>query len=403
MNEHSDIPVLDVDPYAPENLADPYPMHTLMRDTGPVVRLKAYPTVVVCARHQEIHAVFNNAQTFISGAGVGLANFNTEEPFRPKSLILEADAPLHTATRAILSRIMSPKTVMQIRADFAVEADRILDQALERNQANGSIDWMAEVANRFPLKVFADSVGVQEQGRENLLLYGDMVFNSMGPRNEVFEKSVERVVPVTQWIMQQCDRAMLRPGGFGDQIWQAAEAGEITMEQAPMLVRSLLSAGLDTTINSLGNAIYALAHHPEEYAKLHADPSLARQAFEEALRWESTVQTFFRTANTDCEIAGIPIQAQTKVLCMLASANRDPRKWPNADTYDIARKPVGHTAFGTGIHGCVGQAIARLEGELILTALAKRVKRIEFAGPHSRRLNNTLRAFDTLPVRLVAA
>ncbi len=85
MNEHSDIPVLDVDPYAPENLADPYPMHTLMRDTGPVVRLKAYPTVVVCARHQEIHAVFNNAQTFISGAGGGLANFNTEEPFRPSS------------------------------------------------------------------------------------------------------------------------------------------------------------------------------------------------------------------------------------------------------------------------------------------------------------------------------
>ena len=403
MNEHSDIPVLDIDPYAPENLADPYPMHALMRDTGPVVRLKAYPTVVVCARHQEIHAVFNNAQTFISGAGVGLANFNVETPFRPKSLILEADAPLHTATRAVLSRIMSPKTVMQIRADFAVEADRILDRALERHQVQGTIDWMAEVATPFPLKVFADSVGVQEQGRENLLLYGDMVFNSMGPRNEVLEKSVERVVPVTQWIMQQCDRAMLRPGGFGDLIWQAAEAGEITMEQAPMLVRSLLSAGLDTTINSLGNAIYALAHHPDEYAKLHADPTLARQAFEEALRWESTVQTFFRTANTDCEIAGIPIQAQTKVLCMLASANRDPRKWPDADTYDIARKPVGHTAFGTGIHGCVGQAIARLEGELILTALAKRVKHIEFAGPYSRRLNNTLRAFDELPVRLVAA
>ncbi|OJU86515.1 MAG: cytochrome [Burkholderiales bacterium 66-5] len=403
MNENSGIPVLDVDPYSAENLTDPYPMHALMRSAGPVVRLKDYPTVVACARHQETHAVFNDAQTFISGAGVGLANFNIEKPFRPRSLILEADAPLHTATRAVLSRIMSPKTVMQIRASFAQEAERLLDKALELNAANGSIDWMAVVANPFPLKVFADSIGIQEEGRENLLLYGDMVFNSMGPQNEVFTKSVERVVPVTQWIMDQCDRSKLRPGGFGDLIWQAAEAGEISMEQAPMLVRSLLSAGLDTTINSLGNAIYALGHHPQEYARLHSDPSLARPAFEEALRWESTVQTFFRTANRDCEIAGVPIAAQTKVLCMLASANRDPDKWPDADTYDIGRRPSGHMAFGSGLHGCVGQAIARLEGELILTALAKRVKGIEFAGPHTRRLNNTLRAFDTLPVRLIPA
>jgi cytochrome P450 len=195
----------------------------------------------------------------------------------------------------------------------------------------------------------------------------------------------------------------LRPGGFGDQIYQAADKGEITLEQAPMLVRSFLSAGVDTTINGLGNALFSLAHHPHEYAKLHADPSLARPAFEEALRWESTAQTFYRTAVKDTEIAGVRVQENTKVLCFLAAANRDPRKWPEPNRFNIERRPSGHMAFGSGIHGCVGQAIARLEGEAVLSALARRVKRIEVTGPHSRRLNNTLRALKTLPLRLVAA
>jgi cytochrome P450 len=97
----------------------------------------------------------------------------------------------------------------------------------------------------------------------------------------------------------------------------------------------------------------------------------------------------------------VTVPENTKVLCMLAGANRDPRKWPDPDRYDIERRPSGHMALGSGIHGCVGQAVARLEGEVVLTAIAKRVKAIEAAGPHTRRLNNTLRALDTLPLRLI--
>jgi hypothetical protein len=343
--------------------------------------------------------VLNDHANFISGAGVGLSNFNLEPPWRPKSLILEADPPLHTQTRAILSRILSPKAVIQIRAAFTEEAESLIDRCVSQ----GRIDGIRDLAQRYPLKVFPDAVGVDSDGRENLLLYGDMVFNSMGPRNELLARSAERVGPVTQWIMEHCQRERLRPGGFGDQIYQAADAGEITCEQAPMLVRSFLSAGVDTTINGIGNALFALAHHPDEYAKLHANPALARPAFEEALRWESTAQTFYRTTARDTEIAGVPVQQNTKVLCMLASANRDPRKWSDPDRYDIERRPSGHMALGSGIHGCVGQAVARLEGEVVLTALARRVKRIELDGAHTRRLNNTLRALDTLPLRLIPA
>lgn len=401
MNELQDIPVLDYDPYLPETLVDPYPMHEAVREAGAFVRLQPYPTVVASARHEQVHAVLNDHTNFVSSAGVGLSNFNLEPPFRPKSLILEADPPLHTQTRSVLSRILSPKVVMQIRSTFAAEAEALLDRCL----AKGSIDGIHDLAQPYPLKVFPDAVGLNTDGagRENLLIYGDMVFNSMGPRNELLARSAQRVGPVTDWIMAHCARENLRPGGFGDQIYQAADAGEISLEQAPMLVRSFLSAGVDTTINGIGNALYALAHHPGEYAKLHADPSLARPAFEEALRWESTAQTFFRTVGKPTAIAGLTLEQNTKVLCFLGGANRDPRKWPNPQRYDIARRPVGHVALGSGIHGCVGQAVARLEGEVVLTALAKRVKAIEVTGPHTRRLNNTLRALDTLPLRLVPA
>lgn len=399
MHETALCPELDVDPYATASLLDPYPMHEAIREAGPVVRLTPYPTLVACGRHEQVYAVLNDHAAFVSGAGVGLANFNREAPFRPKSLILEADPPQHTQMRAILSRILSPKTVMQIRQTFAAEAEALVDRCV----AQGEIDGIRDLAQPYPLKVFPDAVGLEPDGRENLLLYGDMVFNSMGPRNELLARSTERVGPVTAWIMKHCEREHLRPDGFGDQIYQAADAGEITLEQAPMLVRSFLSAGVDTTINGLGNALLSLALHPAEYARLHADPTLARPAFEEALRWESTAQTFFRTAARDTEIAGCPVAAETKVLCFLAAANRDPRKWPDPDRYDILRRPAGHMAFGSGIHGCVGQAIARLEGEVVLSALARRVKSIEPTAPHTRRLNNTLRALDTLPLRLVPA
>jgi len=398
MNTHHTAPEVDVDPYAHENLLDPYPMHERLREAGPVVRIPHYG-IYGCARHEQVQAVLGDHATWISSAGVGLANFRTEKPFRPPSLILEADPPQHTVMRAILSRILSPKAMLQVRADFQAAAEALAEACV----AKGQIDAIAELAQPYPLKVFPDAVGLDPDGREHLLAYGDMVFNSMGPRNDLLAKSAAKAAEVTAWIMEHCQRSHLRPGGFGDQIYQAADAGEITQEQAPMLVRSFLSAGVDTTINGLGNALYCLAANPEQYAKLHADPSLARGAFEEALRFESTAQTFFRTAVRDTELAGVAIPENSKIVCFLAAANRDPRKWPDADRYDISRRPAGHQAFGSGIHGCVGQTVARMEGELVLTALAKRVKAIELLRPPTRRLNNTLRAIDTMPLRLIPA
>jgi hypothetical protein len=167
-----------------------------------------------------------------------------------------------------------------------------------------------------------------------------------------------------------------------------------------LLVRSLLSAGLDTTVNGLGAAVYCLARFPDQMAKLRADPSLARNAFEEAVRFESPVQTFFRTTTRDVAIGGHTIGEGEKVLMFLGAANRDPRRWDDPDRYEITRKTSGHVGFGSGIHMCVGQLVARLEGEVMLAALARKGATFEINGPVKRRYNNTLRGLESLPITI---
>lgn len=391
-------PVLDCDPYTRENLMDPYAMHAELRDAGPVVRLSKYSCYAM-ARFEEVHAAMNDWQTYSSASGVGLDDFRKTKPWRPPSILLEVDPPLHTQTRSVMSRVMSPAAMRQKREEWQVKADHLVDDLIAR----GAFDAIADLANVFPLRVFPDAVGLRPEGRENLLPYGNMVFNSFGPRNEVFLESVANAQPVVQWIMDQCRRDMLTPGGFGAQVFEAMDRGEIDATQAPILVRSMLTAGLDTTIIGIGSMVYAFALFPDQWNILRREPALLRPAFDEVVRWASPVQTFFRTTTRDVEVAGVTIPEGEKVLMFLGAANRDPRKWSHPDDLDIRRATTGHVGFGTGIHGCVGQMVARMEADVVMTAMLKRIKTIEIVGEPVRHLNNTLRSLSSLPVRVIPA
>ena len=180
--------------------------------------------------------------------------------------------------------------------------------------------------------------------------------------------SASTVVP---WIMAKCSRAALASNGLGAKIYKAVEAGEATEEEAALLVRSFLSAGLDTTVAAISSALYLLATNPGEWRKFRADPSLAKNVFEETVRIEITDPR-------EVELGGLRIPASEKVLLLLASANRDPEHWQEPDRFDPTRRIQGHVGFGVGFHACIGQVIARMEGELLLTALAQR--RLDRAG-----------------------
>ena len=386
-------PVSEIDPFCREFFEDPSPAHHELREAGPAVRLSRYDVWAV-ARYAEVHAILNDWQTYCSSRGAGLTDFAKEKPWRPKSLVLETDPPLHDRTRRVLNRVLSASVMTRLRERFAEEADGLIDELVER----GSFDAIADLAEAYPLTVFPDAMGMTRENRHFLLAYGNIVFNSFGPRNEFFEAAVADAEPVLDWLQRQMQRDAFAPGGFGAAIHAAADTGELTPEEAPIVARSLLTAGVDTTVSGIGAAIYCLARFPQQFARLRADPSLARVAFEEAVRYETPVQTFFRTTTRPVEIGGIAVDEGEKVLMFLGAANRDPRHWERPDEYDIVRGVAGHVGFGSGIHQCVGQLLARLEGECVLSALARKAGSLEITGPIRRRYNNTLRALANLPV-----
>lgn len=392
------VPVWGLDPFDENFLDNPYEGHEELRELGPVVFLEGYG-VYGMARHEHVANALNDHATFISSAGVGLSDFRKETPWRPPSLLLEADPPEHGLARHTITKVLSPAAVRSLRETFTGEARKLFDGL----QGRDHVDGVHDIAHPFPIKVFPDAVGLPSEGRENLMTYGNMVFNGFGPRNRLFEQAMSRAEPVRAWIGAACQRENLEPDGLGAKIHEVAAADGFSSEDAALLVRSFLSAGVDTTVHGIGNALLCLAEHPDQYALLRENPSLARQTFEEVIRFEAPVQTFFRTTTRDVEIEGMTIPAGEKVLLFLGAANRDPRQWPNPDTFDINRRPSGHVGFGAGIHTCVGQMMARLEGEIVLTEVATRIAEMTIDGPLERQLSNTLRGLDSLPLAVVPA
>ncbi|MEP6885936.1 MAG: cytochrome P450 [Gammaproteobacteria bacterium] len=387
------VPTSQLDPYSTEFLHNPFPLHEYLRDAGPVVRLERYG-ICAMARHKDVHAALNDWQSFCSSAGVGISDYRKEKPWRTPSIILEVDPPIHTRTRAVLSRVLSRRTLESLRARFVRQADILVDRLV----AAGNFDGMKDLAEPYPLEVFGDAIGLPREGRENLMLYGRLQLNAFGPRNEIYEEAMAQAGPIQDWVASICSRQALTADGLGAAIFTAADQGEISQDEAKLLFRAFLSAGGDTTINGIGNALYQCARNQDQWKALTEEPTLARSAFEEAIRIDPPIQTFFRTTTREIDVSGLRIAADTKVMLFLASANRDPRRWDDPDRFDIRRSTTGHVGFGAGIHGCIGQMIARMEGESILTALARKAKSITFVGEPIRRVNNTLRGWSSLPL-----
>ena len=392
------IAIVDIDPFSREFFEDPYPHHAHLRDAGSIVWLSKY-NVAAVARYEQVRQMLLDWQTFSSARGVGLADIKRDGSFRLPSPLLEVDPPEHDKMRAIMTRAVSPIIMKSLKGTFQTIAEELVDELLQRRE----FDAVEDLGEAFPLRVFPDAIGMDREGRHNLLPYGDMIFNSFGPPNEFFEASAPRAQTAFPWVQQQSLRKNLSADGFGSVIYEAVDAGEITEDKAAMLVRGLLTAGVDTTVNGIGAAVYCLGRFPNQWAMLREDIGLAKCAFEEAVRFESPVQTFFRTTTKEVAINDVLLPEGQKVLMFLGSANRDPRKWSNPDDYDITRKTAGHVGFGFGLHVCVGQLLAKLEGQVMLEALARRVRTIEIIGAPIRRMNNTLRGLKNLPVRMLPA
>lgn len=305
---------VDVDPFSLEFFADPYPSHAALRDAGRVVWLSRY-NISATARYEEVRQALHDHKTFSSARGVGLADFSRHGRFRLPSLILEVDPPTHSRSRAALMKALSPTVMRTLRASFAAAAEEMVAGLVKKSE----FDACSELAEAYPLKVFPDAIGMRPENRHNLLPYGDMVFNSFGPPNELFQAAAKRAQEIFPWVEAEALRQHLKPGGFGMILYQCADAGEITEDEAHKLVRSMLTAGVDTTVNGIGAALYSLARFPEQWKKMCADPArLAKAAFEEAVRFESPVQTFFEPRLVPPSLAACNSRRDARSFCSSA-------------------------------------------------------------------------------------
>ncbi|WP_374664502.1 cytochrome P450 [Ramlibacter sp.] len=392
-----DAPVLDEDPFSDENIANPYPLFERMREMGPAVFVQPHGYYAV-GRHAEAGIVASDYARFTTQGGVGMSDIRKPGAWRPRSPITEWDPPEHTRVRAALQKILSPLVVKTWREAFERRAEEVAEAAL----AKGRIDGVADVAEAFVLDVFPKVLGVNVPP-ERIKQTGELNFNQLGPNNARLQAALAKTAPLMEWYVNILQREHMLPGGFGEKIYQAEDAGEFDAGTAPLHVRTFFRAGVDTTMAGIGSTLKLLAEHPDQLALVKQDPAkMIKNAFEEALRLESPAQVMFRTTTQDVELGGVKLRADTKVGYHMGAANRDPRQWKAPDRFDVTRQTAGvHRAFGAGAHVCIGQMIARLEAESVLGALLRRVKAIEPDGEARWRPVNTLRTLDVLPLRLV--
>jgi cytochrome P450 len=285
--------------------------------------------------------------------------------------------------------------VKELSGQIAEEAETLVEKLV----AKGEFDAVADLAWRLPLTIVSKLVGIDEQSRQRMPAWSAAAFNCGGPDNERAKASLPVLGEMIGYMAQPNLRDTLAPGGWGAQLYAAADRGEIDHSKCAAMLGDYLGPSLDTTMSATASAIWLLGQNPDQWALIREEPSLIPNAVLEVIRLESPIQSFTRVARQDIEIEGVSIPEGARVMLCYGSANRDERRWEDPDCFDVKRKVFQHLGFGHGVHSCVGMHLARLEIQSLLSALVKRVDRIELGDAH-RELNNGLRSLGSLKVRV---
>ena len=387
-----DVPVVDVDYYGREALLHPARIYEQVREPAPVVWLGRHGVLAV-ARFDPLREMLKDDGAFISSRGVSMSEA-LNRGSRSNEAVLLTDGERHARLRKILIEPMRPRALEAIRPELEREAHVCLDPLVGR----GPIEAMSTLASHLPTTIVSRMVGLPERARGKMLLWSKAIFNGIGPLN----LRTLRSLPVVLGMMRT-QRTLhpdeVRPGTWFERLFALREAGELTDGEARGMFLDYVAPSLDTTIFATGHLLNRLARHPEAWEALRADRSLVPSAVDESLRIDSVIRSFTRVAGRDAPLAGVTVPAGQRVVACYGGANRDPRRYPDPDAFDITRDARDHLAFGHGPHACAGTRLARLEMEALLHALLDRVRRLEADAP-TISMNNTLHGFSRLPLTL---
>ncbi len=386
-------PALDIDFYADDVIRDPYPVYAQLRALGPVVYLPRHDLYAL-SRYQEVSAVLRQPLRFVSSRGV------SPIPKVNDILVgstLNSDPPEHDRTRAVTSEPLLPGALLEIEPMLETAANGLIETLCAR----GEFDAIADFAQYLPVTIVAELVGLpQAVDPQQMLKWASATFNLFGTENARTAQAFEDLKDLRNFLLEYGRPEKLKDGGWAKRIFEVGPERGISYETCAQLMRDYINPSLDTTISTTGQIIKFFADHPDQWDMIRKDASLIPNAVEEAVRMASPIRAFTRYVIEDSDIAGHRIPAGKRVIVIYASANRDERKFPDPDRYDVTRDVHDHLGFGQGVHMCMGMHLARREIILLLEALRRRVERFELLAEPTVAMNNTIRAFATMPVKV---
>jgi cytochrome P450 len=282
---------------------------------------------------------------------------------------------------------------------------QIVDEIVDYAEPRGRMDLIADFAFRLPVTVISDMLGIPQEDRHVFFTSsraaGRLLDLAPLSKAEIEEQNADNLA-MAAYFRRLFEQRRRDPGNdLTTHLVQAEEDGnKLTNEELTANIILLFGAGHETTVNLIGNGLLALHRHPDQLRLLKSDPSLMANAIEELLRYDSSVQVTGRTTLEDVdEIGGIPLEKGQTVVCLLGSANRDPAVYPDPDRLDITRRDVRPMSFGGGIHYCVGAQLARIEGEIAIETLLRRLPNLRLSDVHHPDWRQTflLRGLNRLP------
>lgn len=401
------VTAINDDLFTPDVIADPYTYFGRLREEDPVHWnekyevwiITRYDDVVWLTRHQEVFSseVFKRdprpPYPPIEESDLGLYTYVRN--FLAQWFI-QRDRPVHTEMRQVVHGYFTPKRMEQWRPLVQDAIKELLDEA----EAHGRMDVMADFATPLPVLVIAQLMGIPHQDRffirelaKKLLFIGRGDMDRMRPLSEGLRELAEYVSPLVE------ERLVTPKDDLLSVLANGEKSGVYTREEVLANAVLLLLAGHETTINLLCNGALAFIRHPEQWDLLQKNPALSVPATEECLRYDPPVKSLQRIAVRDVELRGKVIRTFDRTRWFIPPANRDPRAFPEPETFDITRHPNPHVAFGSGIHHCLGAYLARMEGQEALKALAERFPRLRLeTDALAYQPSITFRSLNALPV-----
>jgi len=374
-------PVLDrsppiFNPLDPAFIADPYPFYHRLRETAPVAKVPE--GFWLLSRYEDVALALRDRRFGKDFAGSIKRRYGADRMNEPAiaslaHTMLVLDPPDHTRLRSLVTKAFTARRV----ADMRPRIRKLVDQQLDRVADKGGMDVVMDLAHRLPVIVICDMLGIPEDHRAPFLAASQVNGRILDPVPMTREE-MDRANVATQmgnaYFEQLCELRRREPqDDLTTELVRAEEAGDrLSSEELRSNIGLLFGAGHETTTNLIGNGLLALHRNRDQWERLKADPSLIPNSIEELLRFDSSVQMTGRVTSADVELGGVTIPAGESVVTLLGAANRDPAQYSDPDRLDVGRPNVRPMSFGGGIHHCLGAQLARLEGELVFTALTER-------------------------------